>query len=106
MVTKTIEIKNILGLCARPCAMIVQICNKSKCKISFENKERDYTASGHHIMELLMLAASCGTMLDCTVDGPGEVEVLQSLEDCIDSLVDSYGESYFEGRQKKEDGGE
>jgi phosphocarrier protein len=85
--TRTLTICNAKGLHARASARFVETVERFDATATVR---RDGQAvSGDSIMGLLMLAASQGTTIDVTVDGPEADALLGAL----DSLVsDRFGE--------------
>ncbi len=61
------EIKNSLGLHARPASLFVQIASSYKSEILVE-KDGDMV-NGKSLMGLLMLAAGCGSKINLTISG-------------------------------------
>lgn len=78
MQEKKLQIKNKLGLHARPAALLVQTAGKfkSKIKIVKDNQEVD----GKSIMGLMMLTAEYGSILNVFADGEDEVQALEEIE--------------------------
>ncbi len=73
-----VEIKNELGLHARPSASFVKTANEFSSDIFVE---KDYMkVNGKSIMGLLMLGASCGSKLKITAEGPDADVALKKLE--------------------------
>ena len=87
MIKETVPIINKLGLHARAAAKLVSTATRyaSDIKITRNGKEVD----GKSIMSVMMLAASCGTDIDITVEGPDENEAINALKELIS---DRFGE--------------
>ena len=81
------EIVNKLGLHARASALFVKTASKfqSEVKLARETVE----VNGKSIMGIMMLAASNGTRIRLTVEGPDEEEALQTIGALI---LDGFGE--------------
>ncbi len=81
------EIVNKLGLHARASALFVKTASKfqSEVKLARETVE----VNGKSIMGIMMLAASKGTRIRLTVEGPDEEEALQTIGALI---LDGFGE--------------
>jgi phosphocarrier protein HPr len=81
MLKKTFEIKNKLGLHARPAALFVQLTNKykSSVKVSKDNEE----VNGKSIMGLMMLAAEQGSQITIIVEGEDAQQLLDKIEEMI-----------------------
>ena len=84
MLCETIEIINDLGLHARAAKKFVECTGhfESSFLIEKDGKQVD----GKSIMSVMMLAASKGSMITVTVEGPDEQEALQSLKTLINDL--------------------
>ncbi|HBC88837.1 MAG TPA: HPr family phosphocarrier protein [Lentisphaeria bacterium] len=78
-----LEIKNSLGLHARPASLFVQIASSYKSEILVE-KDGD-VVNGKSLMGLLMLAAGCGSKIKLTISG----EDAEAAFTAISSLVES-----------------
>lgn len=72
-----IEIKNKLGLHARPAAMFVRVANQYSSEITVEKDNEQ--VNGKSIMGLMMLAAGCGSILNVTAQGDDADEALKAL---------------------------
>ena len=77
-IERTLEVKNKLGIHARPAAMIVRIANKYSGEVLVE--KGDEQVNGKSIMGLMMLAAGQGSKLRFTVDDEGGTSCLEELE--------------------------
>lgn len=77
-----------LGWCARACSIIVQSCiyTKSMCKYRIvsrppdSNREPLREGNLKSIMDILMGAASKGTVVEISIEGPDEVEVEKAVK--------------------------
>lgn len=80
-------IVNKLGLHARASALFVKTASRfqSEVKLARETVE----VNGKSIMGIMMLAASKGTTIRLTVEGPDEEEALQTIGALI---IDGFGE--------------
>lgn len=88
MLSEQIRIINQLGLHARAASKLVSTASrfKSTVRISKESKEVDAKS----IMSVMMLAASCGTTVTLSIEGPDEAEALAALKALIN---DRFGEA-------------
>ena len=78
------EVKNALGIHARPATMIAQACTEFKSGVSIEcNGER---ASGNNVIQILGLHAVKGSVLDIIADGPDEEQVIDRLLDVFTKM--------------------
>ncbi len=78
-----IEIRNSLGLHARPASLFVQISSSFKSEILVE-KDGD-VVNGKSLMGLLMLAAGCGSKIKLTISGDDAEAAFSALNTLIES---------------------
>jgi len=78
-----VEIKNSLGLHARPASLFVQIASSYKSEILVE-KDGD-VVNGKSLMGLLMLAAGFGSKIKLTITGEDAETAFSSLTALIES---------------------
>ena len=71
------DIKNEKGLHARASAKFVEICERFDATATV-SKDGE-SANGDSIMGLLMLAASKGTQIDVTTEGPEAEQLMTAL---------------------------
>lgn len=83
MIQKQVEIKNKLGLHARPAALFVKAAAKFKSDVFVGRDEHE--VNGKSIMGVMMLAAEMGCVLTITVAGVDEKEAMETLVALIDS---------------------
>lgn len=76
-VCATIVVSNTLGLHARPAMALVDIANAHDCTCRVRNGETDVDATS--IMEVMLLAATRGTSLEVTCEGPGAEACLAEI---------------------------
>ena len=83
MVSRSVEVTNVLGLHARAAARFVHLATRfsSQIRVSRDAKEMD----GKSIMGILLLAAARGTTLRITADGPDETSAVESLVQLVES---------------------
>ncbi len=86
MYTKTVEIKNSLGIHARPASMIVKTASKFKSKINISKDGIE--ANAKSIMGLLMLACEQGSKIIITAEGNDEKEAVEALIELINRKFD------------------
>ncbi len=72
-----IEIKNTDGLHMRPAIQFVDVANKFKCDIKVSNNDTSVDAKS--IMQMTMLAATCGTKLKVQAEGSDAEEAIEAL---------------------------
>ncbi|MEM4248262.1 MAG: HPr family phosphocarrier protein [Candidatus Nanoarchaeia archaeon] len=80
------EIKNRLGLHARPAAMFVQKASNFKSEILVE-KDGD-VVNGKSLMGLLMLAAGCGSTIKITITGEDAQDALAEISKLLENKFD------------------
>ncbi|SCA58230.1 phosphohistidinoprotein-hexose phosphotransferase component of N-regulated PTS system (Npr) [Candidatus Terasakiella magnetica] len=86
--SQTLEIKNQRGLHARAAAKFVKTAAEYDCtniKVTKGGQE----VCGNSIMGLLMLAASIGTSIEVTTQGPKEEQALSAIAQLVN---DKFGE--------------
>jgi len=81
-----VEIRNKLGLHARPAAMFVRIANQFSSDILVEKDGEE--VNGKSIMGLMMLAAGCGSILKVSADGSDAENALEALKELIERKFD------------------
>ncbi len=86
----TVEIKNSLGLHARPCAMFVQAASLHK-KCDVHVIKDGVVVDGKSIMGLMMLAAAQGTIITIEVEGDS-VECEKALSSLVELINNKFGE--------------
>ncbi len=85
--TQTLTLSNAKGLHARASARFVETVESFDATATVRRDGQ--SVAGDSIMGLLMLAASQGTTIDVTVDGP-QADALMSALDAL--LADRFGE--------------
>jgi len=81
MKTVSTQIINKLGMHARASAKFVSLAAHFKSDVTLGRNGQH--ANGKSIMGIMMLAASKGTTVCLTVEGPDEAEALQSIGELI-----------------------
>ncbi|MHC4639755.1 MAG: HPr family phosphocarrier protein [Planctomycetota bacterium] len=88
-----VEIKNADGLHMRPAMQFVDISNQFDSEITVSNGETN--VNGKSIMEMSMLAATCGTKLKIKAEGSDAQEVIIALQKLVE-------EKHFDEPRPKE----
>lgn len=83
MLKQEIQIKNKLGLHARPALLFVNTASKFKSDVFLSRNEHE--VNGKSIMGVMMLAAEMGSKLTITVKGQDEGRALQSLIELVEN---------------------
>lgn len=77
------EVKNPLGIHARPAAILAQACTNFKAAVTIEcNGE---TASGNNVLQILALHAAKGSTLKIAIDG-------EDADACADKILEALNE--------------
>jgi phosphotransferase system HPr (HPr) family protein len=79
---RTVEIKNAEGLHMRPALKFIDIANRFSSSVQVSNDQM--TADGKSIMEMSMLAATCGTRLKIRAEGADAQEVVDALRELVE----------------------
>lgn len=80
-----IEIKNADGLHMRPAMQFVDIANQFDCEITVSNDEN--IVDGKSIMQMSMLAATCGTKLKIKAQGPDAGQAIEALQELVEEKL-------------------
>ncbi len=84
----TLEIKNKVGLHARPAAMFVQLANKFKSEIRV--LKGNVNANAKSILNVLTLGANQGSVIKLQAEGEDAESALKALEELVTS---NFGEA-------------
>jgi len=80
-----LQIKNADGLHMRPAMQFVDTANRFDCDISVSNDQT--TADGKSIMQMSMLAATCGTKLKVKAEGPDAHRAIEALRRLVEEKL-------------------
>lgn len=86
LIAREFEIRNRLGIHARPASLFVKIASRYDAEVMVQNG--DSKVSGKSIMGLMTLAVSCGTRLRVTAEGEDAEEALDELTALIENKFD------------------
>jgi phosphocarrier protein len=75
---RQVTIQNKLGLHARPAMQFVDVANQYQSGIKV--CKGDQTVDGKSIMQMMMLAATAGTVLKIVAEGDDAAKALEALE--------------------------
>ena len=78
---RQVTIQNKLGLHARPAMQFVDVANQYQSGIKV--CKGDQTVDGKSIMQMMMLAATAGTVLKIVAEGDDAAKALEALEQLI-----------------------
>jgi phosphocarrier protein len=81
----SVEIKNADGLHMRPAMQFVDIANQFQCDITVSNNEN--TVDGKSIMQMSMLAATCGTKLKIKAEGTDAQQAVNALRELVENKM-------------------
>jgi phosphocarrier protein HPr len=81
--TRSVTVLNPLGLHARAAAKFVHVATRFESRIRVGRESR--VMDGKSIMGILLLAASRGTTLTVTADGPDEASAVEALVALVES---------------------
>lgn len=81
--SKSVQIVNVLGMHARAAATLVRTTARFQSNIIVARDDQAVNAKS--ILGLMTLAASRGTFLTVTCEGPDAAEALAAVEGCITS---------------------
>ncbi len=79
--TKTMAIKNRLGLHARAAAQLVKTVSQFRAEITVIKDGQE--VDGRSILGLLMLAAAQGSIIEVRAAGPDAAAALAAIEDLV-----------------------
>lgn len=77
-----VEIKNADGLHMRPAMQFVDLANQFECDITVSNSET--AVDGKSIMQMTMLAATCGTKLKIKTEGADAQQAINALQELVE----------------------
>jgi phosphocarrier protein HPr len=89
-----VEIKNADGLHMRPAMQFVDVASRFECDITVSNDEND--VDGKSIMQMSMLAATCGTKLKIRAEGADAQQAVNALRELVE-------EKHFDEPKPKKD---
>lgn len=78
----TYVVSNLLGIHARPCALLAQCCVNFKSSVLVSANGR--TASGQNVLELLALQAKKDDVLTIQIEGEDEEQVFAALQNVLE----------------------
>ncbi len=82
-----VEVKNPDGLHMRPAMQFVDVASQFTSNIEVSNSE--YTVDGKSIMQVTMLAATCGTKLRIKASGEDAEEAITALQEVFEKQLRS-----------------
>ena len=91
-----VEIKNADGLHMRPAMQFVDVSNQFESDIAVSNEEN--SVDGKSIMQMSMLAATCGTKLKIKAEGSDAQQAVDALRELVEKK--HFDEPTPSGRKK------
>lgn len=88
MYEKSTEIKNEIGLHARPASLFIQEAIKYSSDIEVEKDGKKY--NGKSIMGILSMSAAHGETIIIRAEGEDEEEAVDALIDLVDNKIINY----------------
>jgi phosphocarrier protein HPr len=85
MLSARTTIVNRLGLHARPAMAFVEEASRFTAEIQVRKCCSDEPVDGKSILQMLMLAGTCGTMIEITADGGDEQDAIAALVRLVES---------------------
>ncbi|MHC4842266.1 MAG: HPr family phosphocarrier protein [Planctomycetota bacterium] len=80
-----IEIRNSDGLHMRPAMQFVDLANQFNCDITVSNQQD--SADAKSIMQMTILAATCGTKLKIVAKGADAQQAIQALKELVEKRL-------------------
>ena len=80
-----VEIKNADGLHMRPAMQFVDVANQFDCDVTVSSGE--IKVDGKSIMQMSMLAATCGTKLKIKAEGADAQKVIDTLRELVEEKM-------------------
>jgi phosphocarrier protein HPr len=80
-----VEIKNADGLHMRPAMQFVDLASTFESDIIVSNNEN--SVEGKSIMQMSMLAATCGSKLRIRADGPDAHKAIEALKELVEEKM-------------------
>jgi phosphocarrier protein len=77
-----LEISNADGLHMRPAMQFVDVASRFRCDITVSNSET--SIDGKSVMQMSMLAATCGTKLKVKAEGKDAQEAIKALQQLVE----------------------
>ena len=80
-----VEIRNADGLHMRPAMQFVDVANQYDCDVTVSNDKN--SVDGKSIMQMSMLAATCGTRLKIKAEGSDAEKVINVLRELVEEKM-------------------
>ena len=89
-----VKITNRLGMHARPAMILAETAQEFDSDITLRRTDQDATVDAKSIMQLMMLAAVCGTELKVEASGSDASESVRAIRELVDN---SFNEDSLDG---------
>jgi len=80
------QIKNTLGIHARPASLFVQLASSFEAEINVEKDGE--SVNGKSLMGMLMLSAGCGSVIKISARGADSEQLVKAIGELIDRKFD------------------
>ncbi len=80
-----LTISNRLGLHARPAMMLAESAMQFDSQITIQRMDQDKAVDAKSIMQLMMLAAVCGTKLKIEASGSDASDSINAIKELVES---------------------
>lgn len=85
MLSAQATIVNRLGLHARPAMAFVEEASRFSASVTVRKTEDSEIVDGKSILQMLMLAGTCGTVIEIVADGSDEADAVAALVRLVES---------------------
>ena len=92
--TATVRIVNRLGMHARPAMILAETAQEFDADITIRRTDQSNPVDAKSIMQLMMLAAVCGTELKVEASGSDASESVRAIRELVDN---SFNEDSLDG---------
>jgi phosphocarrier protein len=79
MIRQTVQVRNQLGLHARAAAKLVRLASRYSSSVYISREGARQQVDSKSILGILMIAASCGTRLELSIEGEDEEEASAAI---------------------------
>jgi phosphocarrier protein HPr len=80
MVERRVQVCNSLGLHARAAAQLVRLAEKYESTVTVHRVDSEISANAKSILDILYVAASCGTELRIAAEGEDSEQAVDAIE--------------------------
>ena len=83
MIKKTVIVKELHGIHARPASQIAVVCRKFESKVTLAKEDKH--ADGRSVLQMLLLAALQGAQIEVTVEGGDEPAAMNQIVEVFEN---------------------